>query len=96
MLQKILLDSFIRGVGKTSGAIVVFGAIGGVWYLGTRWYYNKFTKQMNEQTELEFHDTYSELPNQDHQEEPHEQSLDQSYFETSQETPMEKRWYYFG
>jgi hypothetical protein len=46
MYKTIFIDSMVRGVGKTIGTLVVFGAVALTWYTGTELYTKtSFTKK---------------------------------------------------
>lgn len=43
--KKLLLDSFVRGLGKTSAALIVCGVVGGAWTL-----YNMYSFEFTKKT----------------------------------------------
>jgi hypothetical protein len=52
-IREQLFTSFIKGIGKTSGTVTVFGLLGAAWYLYNKGTNYSLTKRNNEETTTE-------------------------------------------
>ena len=63
--KTLLFDSFIRGVGKTSAALVVCGVLGGVWTIFSTFNYSSKKLDTNESNEQNNSNNYNESNSND-------------------------------
>jgi adenylyl- and sulfurtransferase ThiI len=48
-LKHLLVDSFVKGIGKTSAALVVFGIVGSMWAIYDSFSYKKIKNEKSKE-----------------------------------------------
>lgn len=67
-IKSQLIESFIKGVGKSIAAITVFGVIGGIYYVSQTYINNNYTKQKHEYEMKTFNNTSTQTQEHDQEE----------------------------
>lgn len=83
--KSVLLESFIRGIGKTSAALVVCGVLGGAWTLYSSFSFSTDNDDIRNSNETNDENNYENNNNHDDDDDDDEETYNTKYISKNKE-----------